>query len=232
MLKIEHLSFKTNDANQKEILNDINLNFEKNKIYCITGPNGGGKTTLVKSIMGLNNSSGKIVLDDQDISALSIDQRARLGISFAFQKPITFKGIKVRKLLNLASGKENNVGQICDYLSAVGLCAKDYIDRYFDDKLSGGEQKRIELALLLAKGGKVNIFDEPEAGIDLWSFEKLIDVISSIKDSIIIIVSHQRKILEVADKVILLKEGKVEAEGSYAQLAPYLNQNTCAQLNN
>lgn len=231
MLKIDKLSYnvKENDKD-KEILKDINLSFDENKIYVVTGPNGGGKSTLVKLIMGIiNPDSGKIFLDEQDITNLSIDERAKAGISFAFQKPVTFKGLKIKQLLDIASGKTNNVGQSCEYLSAVGLCAKDYIDRPLDDKLSGGEQKRIEIAMVLARGGKVNIFDEPEAGIDLWSFEKLTNIFSSLSGSTTIIVSHQQKILEIADEVILLKNGQIEKVGSYSEVAPLLNQ-SCAQL--
>lgn len=233
MLKIENLHYSVDEnGSEKEILKGVNLDFNDNKIYVITGPNGSGKSTLAKIIMGIiKQNEGKIYLDGKDISSLSIDERARLGLTFAFQKPVTFKGLKISQLLDLASGKKNNVGQSCEYLSSVGLCAKDYIDRNLDDKLSGGEIKRIELAMALAKDGKVNIFDEPEAGIDLWSFENLVKLFSSIKNSINIIISHQQKILELADEIILLKGGKVECVGSYSQIRPLLENNKCGKLN-
>lgn len=227
MLKLENINYSVEN---KEILKDISLNFDANKIYVITGPNGSGKSTLSKIIMGiLTPNSGKITLDNEDISKLSIDERAKKGISFAFQKPTTFKGLKVGGLLDIASGKKNNVGLACEYLSMVGLCAKDYINRPLDDKLSGGELKRIELAMVLAKGGKVNIFDEPEAGIDIWSFSKLTDIFTSLKNTCII-VSHQKKILEIADKIILLSDGKIEKVGSYKEIEPLLEQRRCKKL--
>lgn len=231
MLKIQNISYSVIEKGEKkEILKDVNLEFKADKIYVITGPNGSGKSTLSKIIMGiLSPKCGKIFLEDEDISSLSIDQRANKGISFAFQKPTTFKGLKVGQLLDIASGKKNNVGLACEYLSMVGLCAKDYINRPLDDNLSGGELKRIELAMVLAKGGKVNIFDEPEAGIDIWSFSKLADIFTSLKNTTII-VSHQRKILEIADEVILLSNGQVKKVGSYQEIAPLLEQKRCQKL--
>lgn len=232
MLKIQNLNFSVNDKGEKkDILKDINLSLEKGKLYVITGPNGSGKSTLAKLIMGiLQPDSGDIVLNGEKINELSITDRSQKGISFAFQKPITFKGITVKRLLNIASGKENNVGQICDYLSNVGLCAKDYIDRPFDDNLSGGEQKRIELALTIARNGKLNIFDEPEAGIDIWSFEKLTNLFKKLSGATNIIVSHQRKILEIADKIILLEKGEVKKIGTYKEVKKYLDNATCGRL--
>lgn len=233
MLKIENLSYSVKEPNgqEKQILKNINLSFERGKIYVITGPNGSGKSTLAKLIMGiLNATDGTIYLDNKPINSRSITERAKLGISFAFQKPVTFKGVKIRGLLNIASGKDNNVGQVCDYLSMVGLCAKDYIDRPLDDKLSGGEQKRIELALTIARNGSLNIFDEPEAGIDIWSFEKLTDIFKKLNGSANIIVSHQRKILEIADEVILLEKGEVKKIGSYKEVAKYLDSSVCGKL--
>ncbi len=233
MLKLENLHYNTTENGKiKEIIKGIDLTFDNGKTYVITGPNGSGKSTLVKLIIGiLNLSQGQIYLNDLNLSPLSIDKRAKEGITFAFQKPVTFKGIKVKELLDIASGKKNNVGESCEYLASVGLCAKDYLDRNFDDKLSGGEQKRIELAMALAKGGKINIFDEPEAGIDLWSFENLTKLFSSMKTSINIIVSHQQKILELADEVIMLKDGKVERKGNYQDIKPFLSENKCRMLN-
>ncbi len=233
MLKIENLCYSvTENGTKKEILKNINLNFEENKIYVITGPNGSGKSTLLKNIMGiLVQNSGKIFWNEEEITKLQINERAKKGMSYAFQKPVTFKGLKISQLLNIASGKDNKMGDNCDYLSLVGLCAKNYINRPLDDNLSGGEQKRIELALLLAKGGKINIFDEPEAGIDLWSFENLTKIFTSLKGSINIIVSHQNKILELADKIIMMKNGEIERIGSYQEIKPFIYQEKCGRLN-
>lgn len=231
MLKIENLSYlvSVND-DEKDILRNVNLDFLKGKIYVITGPNGSGKSTLVKLIMGiLLPTEGKIIFNDKDITNLKIDERAKLGIAYAFQQPVTFKGLKVKDLLNIASNKENDFNTLCDYLSKVGLCAKDYINRSLDDKLSGGELKRIELAMVLARNALVNIFDEPEAGIDLWSFENLTNVFKELK-STTIIVSHQTKILEIADTVILLKNGMVEKIGKYSEIKPFINSDTCGKL--
>ena len=233
MLKIDNICFSVKDASgeKKDILKNICLDFENGKTYVITGPNGSGKSTLAKVIMGiLSPSCGEIFVDSKSITTLSISERAKLGISYAFQKPVTIKGVKIRRLLNIASEKENNVGEICDYLSKVGLCAKDYIDRPLDDKLSGGEQKRIELALTLARNGKINIFDEPEAGIDIWSFEKLTDIFKGLKNSINIIVSHQRKILEIADEIIILEKGEIKKTGSFKDVEKYLDSAKCTKL--
>ena len=231
MLKLENVSYLVSEKdNDKDILKNINLDFLKGKIYVITGPNGSGKSTLVKLIMGiLSPTEGKIVFNDKDITNLRINERAGLGIAYAFQQPVTFKGLKVRELLNIASNKDNDFNTLCDYLSKVGLCAKDYINRSLDDKLSGGELKRIELAMVLARNALVNIFDEPEAGIDLWSFENLTKVFKELK-STTIIVSHQTKILEIADTVILLKEGQVEKIGSYSEVKPLLHLEMCGKL--
>ena len=231
MLKLENVSYLVSEKdNDKDILKNINLDFLKGKIYVITGPNGSGKSTLVKLIMGiLSPSEGKIFFNDKEITNLKINERAGLGIAYAFQQPVTFKGLKVRELLNIASNKDNDFNTLCDYLSKVGLCAKDYINRSLDDKLSGGELKRIELAMVLARNALVNIFDEPEAGIDLWSFENLTKVFKELK-STTIIVSHQTKILEIADTVILLKEGQVEKIGSYSEVKPLLHLEMCGKL--
>lgn len=231
MLKLENVSYLVSEKdNDKDILKNINLDFLKGKIYVITGPNGSGKSTLVKLIMGiLSPTEGKIVFNDKDITNLKINERAGLGIAYAFQQPVTFKGLKVRELLNIASNKDNDFNTLCDYLSKVGLCAKDYINRSLDDKLSGGELKRIELAMVLARNALVNIFDEPEAGIDLWSFENLTKVFKELK-STTIIVSHQTKILEIADTVILLKNGQVEKIGSYSEVKPLLHLEMCGKL--
>ncbi len=232
MLEIKNLSYKIDeDKNQKDILNKINVTFEENKTYVITGPNGSGKSTLVKLIVGiLNVTEGQIYFNHKNITSLPINERVDLGISYAFQQPITFKGLKVRDLLDIASGKKNSVDQLCDYLSMVGLCAKDYINRSLDDKLSGGELKRIELAMVLSRKTKLNIFDEPEAGIDLWSFEQLTKIFSSLKKSCNIIVSHQKKILEIADEIILLKDGNIEKQGSLKEILPFIENKTCHKL--
>ena len=231
MLKLENVSYLVSEKdNDKDILKNINLDFLKGKIYVITGPNGSGKSTLVKLIMGiLSPTEGKIVFNDKDITNLKINERAGLGIAYAFQQPVTFKGLKVRELLNIASNKDNDFNTLCDYLSKVGLCAKDYINRSLDDKLSGGELKRIELAMVLARNALVNIFDEPEAGIDLWSFENLTKIFKDFA-STTIIVSHQTKILEIADTVILLKNGQVEKIGSYSEVKPLLHLEMCGKL--
>ena len=231
MLKLENVSYLVSEKdNDKDILKNINLDFLKGKIYVITGPNGSGKSTLVKLIMGiLSPTEGKIVFNDKDITNLKINERAGLGIAYAFQQPVTFKGLKVRELLNIASNKDNDFNTLCDYLSKVGLCAKDYINRSLDDKLSGGELKRIELAIVLARNALVNIFDEPEAGIDLWSFENLTKIFKDLA-STTIIVSHQTKILEIADTVILLKNGQVEKIGSYSEVKPLLHLEMCGKL--
>ena len=232
MIEIKNICYDiVEDNSTKNILKNINLKFEDNKIYVITGPNGSGKSTLSKIIMGiLPASSGQVFFDGKDISSLSINERANLGISYAFQQPVTFKGLKVRELLDVASGKKNTVDQLCDYLSTVGLCAKDYINRPLDDKLSGGELKRIELAMILSRQSTVNLFDEPEAGIDLWSFEQLTRIFSSLKNSCNIIVSHQKKILEIADEIILIRNGKVEKVGSLKDVLHLLNKRTSHKL--
>ena len=213
MLKLENISFATDD---KEILRDINLTID-DRFVAITGPNGSGKSTLLKVIMGLVQPlTGRIILDGEDITDLSISERANRGISFAFQQPVRFKGLKVRDLLELAGGREKtgNEGFVhaCKILGEVGLCAKDYIDRELDDTLSGGEMKRIEIAMAAARGTKLTLFDEPEAGIDLWSFQSLIHVFERLyqkTSGTIIIISHQERILNIADKIIYLKDGMI-----------------------
>ena len=231
MLEIKNLSFSVQEnGKSKEILKNINLSLAQNKLYVITGQNGSGKSTLVKIIMGiLSQTSGQIFFGGKDISSMPIHERARLGISFAFQSPVTFKGLKVKELLDIASGQKNSLSQNCDYLSKVGLCARDYIDRYIDDKLSGGELKRIELAMALSRKGKLNIFDEPEAGIDLWSFDKLVNLFSSIKGTTLI-VSHQRKILEIADKIILMNNGEIVKVGNREEVLPLTEKSSCIKL--
>ena len=207
MLKLENIIYKKNG---KTILDNINLNIESGKLFVITGPNGSGKSTLAKIIMGLiKPTNGKIILNDKDITNLPIHERANLGISYAFQTPVTFKGLTVKNLFD-AVKKDTEFETIKSYLRKVGLCAREYINRDFDDTLSGGERKRIEIALILYKNGILNIFDEPEAGIDLWSFDNLIKIFKNKnKNKTTIIISHQEKILKQADEFIILNIGKI-----------------------
>ena len=203
MLELQNICYQVNDEDgDKEILRNVNLKIDDHFVV-ITGPNGGGKSTLAKMIAGIvRPTSGKILLDGEDITELSITERAKKGISFAFQQPVRFKGLTVMDLIRLAAGKEISVSDACNYLSEVGLCAKEYINRELNDSLSGGEMKRIEIAMILARGTKFSIFDEPEAGIDLWSFQNLIQVFEKMYQKIqgnILIISHQERILEIAD---------------------------------
>lgn len=228
MLELQHISFTAEDESGnggKEILKDISLRFGDGFI-AITGPNGGGKSTLAKVIAGiLRPSSGKMILDGEDITDLSVTDRAKRGISFAFQQPVRFKGITVNDLIRLAAGRDISVSDACDYLSQVGLCARDYIDREVNASLSGGELKRIEIATVLARGTKVSLFDEPEAGIDLWSFNNLIRVFEKMHDTLggsIIIISHQERILNIADHVAVIKDGSVAAYGKKQDILPEL----------
>ncbi len=228
MLEIRDLSFAvTEDERKKEIIHDLNLTVENGKFTVITGPNGSGKSTLARLIMGIEKPlSGQILLDGEDITDLDITERARHGISFAFQQPVRFKGIRVQDLLRLASGKNLSISSACSYLSEVGLCARDYIDREINSSLSGGELKRIEIATLLARHTKLSLFDEPEAGIDLWSFQNLIRIFekmrSEIQDSSILIISHQERILQIADEIIVLAEGRITHKGSPEEILPML----------
>ena len=203
MIELKHINYSAVDKN--DIIKDLSISFPAKKITVITGANGSGKYTLVKLIMGiLRPTSGNVLFDGVDITNQSITDRAKSGITIAFQQPVAFKGITVKKLIEIANGNPLSIGQVCAYLSKVGLCAKDYVDRELSTKLSGGEMKRIELAVSLAKGGSVYLFDEPEAGIDLWSFEGLVGIFESLKDKTIIIVSHQQKILDIADYILLM----------------------------
>ncbi len=226
MIELKNVSFSAQSENgEKEILKNISLKFEEGFI-AITGPNGGGKSTLAKVIAGIiKPTSGKILLDGEDITDLSITERARRGVSFAFQQPVRFKGITVNDLIRLAAGREISIKDACEYLSRVGLCARDYINREVNASLSGGELKRIEIATILARGTKVSIFDEPEAGIDLWSFNNLINAFEKMHDSFggsIIIISHQEKILNIADKVAVISAGELTAFGSKEEILPEL----------
>lgn len=211
MLELINVGYKAEEG--KEILKNINLKID-DRFVAITGPNGSGKSTLAKIISGIYKpTSGQILFNGTDITNMSISDRANLGISFAFQQPVRFKGLKVRDILSIASGGEKNITECCNLLSEVGLCARDYIDRDLDDSLSGGEMKRIEIATLLARNTELNIFDEPEAGIDLWSFNNLIKVFEKMNEKTqgnIIIISHQERILNIADKIIYLVDGNVD----------------------
>ncbi len=234
MLELQHITFNVGEGNdQKTIINDLSLTIENGKFVVITGPNGSGKSTLARIIMGIEKpSSGRILFDGQDVTDMSLTDRAKLGISFALQQPVRFKGIRVHDLLRLASGKELSISDACDYLSEVGLCARDYIDREINSSLSGGELKRIEIATLLARKTKLSVFDEPEAGIDLWSFQNLIRIFENmrreIKDSSIVIISHQERILNIADEIVLISNGQIQKTGSAQDILPELIGTTAA----
>ena len=228
MLEIRNLSFAVSEENrEKEIIHDLSLTVEDGKFVVITGPNGSGKSTLARLIMGIEKPlSGQILFDGEDITALDIPSRAKRGISFAFQQPVRFKGIRVQDLLRLAASKNLSLSAACVYLSEVGLCARDYIDREINSSLSGGELKRIEIATLLARQTRLSVFDEPEAGIDLWSFQNLIRIFENmrreIKDSSIVIISHQERILQIADEVVVLADGRITKRGRPEEVLPGL----------
>ena len=219
MLELKNISFTVGEEkDEKTIIRDLSLTIDNGKFVVITGPNGSGKSTLARIIMGIEKpSAGKIIFDGQDITDLNITERAKLGISFALQQPVRFKGIRVHDLLQIAAGKKLSINDACDYLSEVGLCARDYIDREINSSLSGGELKRIEIATLLARKTKLSVFDEPEAGIDLWSFNNLITVFKELHESTkgsIVIISHQERILKLADRIIVIADGTVTADGT------------------
>lgn len=228
MLTLEHISFDVREGStEKEIIKDLSLTLDDNKFIVITGPNGGGKSTLARLIAGVAKpTAGKIYFDGKDITDASITERANMGISFAFQQPVRFKGVQVLDLLRLAARKNLSVADACKYLSEVGLCAKDYINREVNASLSGGELKRIEIATVLARGTKLSIFDEPEAGIDLWSFQNLIQVFEkmreAIHDSSILIISHQERILSIADEIVVIADGVIRSQGPREEILPGL----------
>ena len=227
MLQVEHLSYDVaEEGKQSEILSDVSFTVNDGEMLVITGPNGGGKSTLAKLLMGINRATGgRIILDGQDITDHTIDERAKAGIGFAFQQPPRFKGMTVRRLLSLAAGEPLDEKTCCSLLSSVGLCAMEYIDREADATLSGGEMKRIEIATVLAKQHKLCIFDEPEAGIDLWSFSMLIKRFEQIhkeKKESLILISHQERIIQMADRIMVISDGKVESIGDAGDIMPAL----------
>lgn len=227
MLQVEHLSYDVvEEGKQSEILSDVSFTVNDGEMLVITGPNGGGKSTLAKLLMGINKATGgRIILDGQDITDYTIDERAKAGIGFAFQQPPRFKGMTVRRLLSLAAGKTLDEKTCCNLLSSVGLCAMEYIDREADATLSGGEMKRIEIATVLAKQHKLCVFDEPEAGIDLWSFSMLIKRFEQIhkeKKESLLLISHQERIIQMADRIMVISDGKLESIGDAKDIMPTL----------
>ena len=227
MLELKNISYEVDDDNDnKEILKNVNLTIDEHFV-AITGPNGGGKSTLARIIAGIHTpTSGQILFNGEDITDLSITERAKRGISFAFQQPVHFKGLTVKDLVNIAAGKPMSVSDICDILSEVGLCAREYIDREVNSSLSGGELKRIEIATVLARGTQLSVFDEPEAGIDLWSFQNLIQVFERMqertKDGSILIISHQERILDIADEIVVISAGQIINHGPKDEILPQL----------
>ena len=236
MLTLKNLSLTAADAQGRaDIVKNVSLDVEDGKFLFITGPNGGGKTTLAKLIMGLAApTGGQILLDGEDITGLSITDRARRGISYSFQQPPRFKGMKVSDLLTIAAGKPLSHDEACSYLTQVGLCARDYLSRDVDTSLSGGEVKRIEIATLLAKNSRIMIFDEPEAGIDLWSFARLTETFRELHEKggrTILIISHQERIIRLADEIVLIANGEIAGRGTADELYPKLLSQTVAGCN-
>lgn len=236
MLELKNICFSAEENGvKKEILKDINLTIDE-RFVAITGPNGGGKSTLIKIIAGvIEPTSGQILFNGVDITGMSITERARIGVSYAFQQPVRFKGITVFDLITLASGKTLTIAEACEYLSEVGMCARDYVNREVNGSLSGGELKRIEIATILARATQLSLFDEPEAGIDLWSFGSLITVFENLYKKIkgnIIIISHQERILNIADRIIVLANGVVTGDGTKEEVMPTLmrTSNICTKL--
>ena len=228
MLEVKNLTFKVKDENgiEKNIVNDISFTVNDGEMIVITGPNGGGKSTLAKVLMGIEEAdSGQIILDGEDISSYDIDHRANAGMGFAFQQPPRFKGMTVEKFLSLAAGRPLSEAEVCKMLSGVGICAREYLKREVDNTLSGGEMKRLEIATVLAKSHKLCIFDEPEAGIDLWSFSMLVNQFKTIhekKDEMLILISHQERIIEMADRIIVIEDGRIKEIGSKEEILPSL----------
>ncbi len=228
MLELKNISYEvTEESQQKEIIKDLSLTIPDNKFIVITGPNGGGKSTLAKLIAGIvTPTAGKLYLNGEDITERSVTERANLGISFAFQQPVRFKGIQVLDLIRIAAKKQLTPADACTYLSEVGLCAKDYINREVNASLSGGELKRIEIATVLARGTQLSVFDEPEAGIDLWSFQNLIRVFERMQEKTdhgsILVISHQERILDIADEIIVIADGQIQQQGAKEDILPGL----------
>ena len=236
MLELKNISFDVaDDKGQKEIIKNLSLTIDDHKFVVITGPNGGGKSTLAKMIAGIENpTEGQILLNGEDITGKSITERAKLGISFAFQQPVRFKGIRVLDLLRIAAGKELSVADACQFLSEVGLCARDYVHREVNASLSGGELKRIEIATVLARSTQLSVFDEPEAGIDLWSFQNLIKVFERMRETTngsIMIISHQERILDIADEIVVIANGTISKQGPKDEILPEL-LGTASAVNN
>ena len=236
MLTLKNLSLTAADAQGRaDIVKNVSLDVEDGKFLVITGPNGGGKTTLAKLIMGLATpTGGQIFLDGEDITGLSITDRAKRGLSYSFQQPPRFKGMKVSDLLTIAAGKALSHDEACSYLTQVGLCARDYLNRDVDTSLSGGEVKRIEIATLLAKNSRLMIFDEPEAGIDLWSFARLTETFRELHEKggrTILIISHQERIIRLADEIVLIANGEIAGRGTADELYPKLLSQTVAGCN-
>jgi len=232
MLELRNISFTRDN---KKILDNINLKLEDDKFYVITGPNGSGKSTLAKIIMGIvEQDEGQILFNGKDISNMPIHERAKLGMGFAFQQPVKFKGITVYDLIKLSAEKDITKKEACEILSKVGLCAKEYVDREINSSLSGGELKRIEIATVAVKNSKLTIFDEPEAGIDLWSFNNLIKIFENMREitkGTTLIISHQERILNIADQIILLKAGKIEKIGEKEDIVgTILAKSSCCKL--
>ena len=236
MLELKNVSFLVDDEGKdKEIIRDVSLTVPDRKLVVVTGPNGGGKSTLARLIAGIEKpTSGRVFFNGEDITERNVTERAQAGIAYAFQQPVRFKGIRVLDLIRIAAGKTLSVSDACQYLSSVGLCARDYVDREVNASLSGGELKRIEIATVLARRAVLSVFDEPEAGIDLWSFRNLTEVFQrmreDIKDSSILIISHQERILNIADEIIVIKGGIVEKQGSREEVYPHLMRNEVSAL--